>query len=77
MNSILSDYQIIVLKSNASSAFDIQKLSALFDHHPMIARWTVDLEDIDRVIRIESHLIGIDEIVALITSTGLECSELD
>ncbi len=77
MNSILFDYQVIVLKSDISNAVEIRKLSTVLDHHPMIGRWTVDLEDIDRVIRIETHVIGVDEIIALISSVGVECSELE
>lgn len=77
MNSILSEYQVTVLKSNVVTRFDRFKLGLVLDHRPLINRWTVDQEDIDHVIRIESNHIGVDELIALINSAGFECSELE
>jgi hypothetical protein len=48
----------------------------LLDGRDSISRWNIDLEDIDKVLRIESNDIELTEIVQLIHNAGFQCEEL-
>lgn len=76
MEKILSASQIIILRSNVDTAADVTRLGLMMDRHTSINRWTVDLEDVDRVIRIEATGISPAEIIRLIRSLGYQCDEL-
>ena len=41
------------------------------------ARWTFDLEDRDRVLRIEHKAAMRDQVIELLVRTGFMCAELD
>ena len=38
---------------------------------------TIDLEDCDKVLRVESHLSTRDDIVSVIEHSGFQCTELE
>ncbi len=61
---------VVVLKTNIHSA---ERLEPLLSHHDHVSTWSVDLEDIDRVLRIETTQ-EMDEIYfhSLLTQHGLE-----
>ena len=41
-----------------------------------VAKWNFDLEDCDRILRIESATLEPECIIALLDSVGFECKEL-
>lgn len=47
------------------------------NHHPMIYDWSIDLEDIDKVLRIEAEQTLVEkEVIDLIQDCGYVCEEL-
>lgn len=67
---------ILIFKTNIRSAGDLKKVRPVLDAHPSISRWNVDTGDIDKVLRIESTALTVDDVNALILQTGFHCEEL-
>ncbi|KIA93561.1 hypothetical protein OC25_12360 [Pedobacter kyungheensis] len=67
---------ILLFKTNITSEMANPSLCSLLNNNPGINSWTVDHEDIDRVLRIVSYTLSHAEIIHLLTSHGYECCEL-
>lgn len=67
---------ILVFKTNVSDSSDAQMLQPLLDKHLEHASWSFDLEDCDKILRIDSHEGIGDTVVQLLRSRGYKCEEL-
>jgi hypothetical protein len=45
-------------------------------NHSDIQEWSIDCEDVDRVLRVVSEKLNPDAIISLVTDFGHECQEL-
>lgn len=46
---------LLIFKTNINTQEKVDSLSLLFDKNPLISSWSVDLLDIDCVLRIEAY----------------------
>lgn len=69
--------ELLIFKTNIESNKKIQMVKPIFNNDPTILDWSVDTEDIDNVLRIESAG-GIDEnkIIGMINTCGFKCENL-
>lgn len=69
--------RLLILRTDIKTKKKIKKVKPLLDGHPLIFKWSIDIEDIDNVLRIEvsSDLKEID-IVNLIKEEGFYCEDL-
>lgn len=71
------EIKVIVLKTDIHSNALVEKLSPVFDNHVAIRRWSIDLEDVDNVMRVEANpLLSHRDIQELIHMHGLNGEEL-
>ncbi len=68
---------ILIFRTNISSALQKENLKAILNAMDHIEDWSVDMEDVDRVLRIVSRQPNTNEIISKLTNAGYECSELD
>jgi tRNA G26 N,N-dimethylase Trm1 len=68
--------EVLILKTNIRYKKQVKTVAPLLDGRDSISRWNIDLEDIDKVLRIESNDIELTEIVQLIHNAGFQCEEL-
>lgn len=68
---------ILVFATNIETETDKQKISNILDEHSEIQQWTLDLEDIDCVLRIVSDTLSEDDIIGIIKSQDFNCSQLE
>jgi hypothetical protein len=69
--------KLLILRTNIKSKKKLKKVAPLLNDHPLIFNWTLDLEDIDNVLRIEaSSELQINNINELIQETGFYCEDL-
>jgi len=68
---------IFVFKTEISTVEETVLLKNIFLNRPEVQQWSIDLEDIDRVLRIVSATLGCNEIIALLQHFGLNCWDLD
>lgn len=67
---------VLVFKTNIFMDRDIQRVSDIMRGDTRILRWTIDKDDCDNVLRIESEQITPIEIKILINAAGYYCEEL-
>ncbi|MEP0986037.1 hypothetical protein [Ekhidna sp.] len=69
--------KLFILKTNIQSQLQINKLRPVFQKYNHIARWTVDLDDIDRVLKVETKVDSEQsELINLVRKQGIYCEEL-
>ena len=44
--------KLLIYKTNIKTLRKLKSLRPIFDNHPIIQRWSVDLEDVDRVLKL-------------------------
>jgi hypothetical protein len=67
---------ILVMKTNISAAY-LPQLTAHFDEIPTIQKWTIDFDNCDNVLRIESYSEDLQPIImAKMNALGFLCEDL-
>jgi hypothetical protein len=71
-----TDLTVLVFRTNIRFKKDLKQVGPALDKHPGIQRWSVDREDTDKVLRIESQTLQANEVIRLVNEAGFECGEL-
>ena len=69
--------EVLVYKTNINQKYDIDQVRPYFDDHSDILKWHVDIEDKDKVLRIEAHSDISGKIEHLLQKAGYLCDELE
>ncbi len=69
--------EILIFKTNVSNKRKVSRVSTLLTSVPAIIQWNFDLEDRDKVLRIEANGLNTVFIESLLQNAGFDCSELD
>jgi cell fate (sporulation/competence/biofilm development) regulator YmcA (YheA/YmcA/DUF963 family) len=67
---------ILIFKTNIATAADRLLVGAVLDAHPLIVQWTVDMTDVDCVLRVVSRHLSTGEVITLVTGCNYACTEL-
>ena len=67
--------EVLVFKTNLTNTKKVFAVSLQLDVHPLIQQWNVDLQDRDKVLRIEATGMEGKEVEAIITAAGYRCQE--
>jgi hypothetical protein len=67
---------ILIFKTNIRTKIQKQKLLGVLAAHSGIQQCTIDLSDVDRVLRIVSACLTHQQIISLIQQYGFDCAEL-
>ncbi|SEW39068.1 hypothetical protein [Chitinophaga arvensicola] len=68
---------ILIFKTNIATAEDRSKVAPLLNGQPFIEQWTVDIEDVDCVLRVVTAEPAPQPIIALVNAGSYECTELE
>ncbi|MFT5859170.1 MAG: hypothetical protein ACI865_001268 [Flavobacteriaceae bacterium] len=69
---------LVILRTDIGSKSRVQQMRPALDNHRSIHRWSIDLEDIDNVLRIEAaDSLNENEVIKLIDSYGFYGEELE
>ncbi len=68
--------EILVFKTNIGSEYDLKKVGTVLSKEPRIKAWNVDRDDVDKVLRIESHHLHPLAVIRLMRQAGYYCEEL-
>jgi len=69
--------EVLVFKTNVTSKRKVNKVKALLTSFPTILQWNFDLEDCDKVLRIETSGLHPATVESLLHTAGFSCRELD
>ncbi len=75
MTSLLTT--VLVFRTNASLQTDKTTITALLGQHPEVAECSLDLEDVDRVLRVVSPSLAATQIIEIMNQKGFQCQELE
>lgn len=68
--------EILVFKTNVNDKKSVKKLKPLLDNLLTNSKWSFDLEDCDKVLRIETFAEISDLVITLLVKNGFSCEEL-
>jgi len=67
---------VLIFKTNVESEEQLQQAGLLLDATESVLKWNIDREDIDKVLRIESTLPHLSDIMKIMVEAGFACEEL-
>lgn len=73
---MISD-DILIFRTSVTTRKDIERIEVLFAQYFNIHKWSVDFEDWEKILRIESKRITAAQIIKLLRTIGLVASELE
>ena len=74
----MTDIQdVIIFKTSVQEHSDILKLKKYLDGIIKDGSWNFDLEDCDKILRVENNRHIIKSIISLLSKNGFECIELE
>lgn len=76
-NTELENDDILIFRTSISEAQDITNVKRLFLQYSQIHKWSVDLEDWEKVLRIESEGISVTEVIKALRTINIYASELE
>lgn len=69
--------KLLIFKTNIENRMKARKINSLFAYSPNIFEWSIDMEDIDNVLRIEADDRSSErEIIEMVSTCGLQCEAL-
>ena len=69
--------KLFILKTNIRTNWQARKLGLDLKKDKRIARWAVDLEDIDKILKVETHEESEEtEMISYLKRLGISCEEL-
>jgi len=74
--SVLRGSDILICCTSLQNRGDVQKLSSVLDAIPEVLSWTVDLEDCDKVLRIEKRKMTAEDLLSTLDSAGFDIREM-
>jgi len=69
--------EILVFKTNVNSRRKATRIGNLLADVPTIRQWNFDLDDCDRVLRVEATEPDTSVVASLLRAAGFVCEELD
>ena len=69
--------RVLIFKTNIKTKKNVNTLKSFFNSQSSIIKWTVDIEDIDNVLRIEAtNNLSESHLINQIKTLGFYCDEL-
>ncbi len=63
--------KILIFRTSVSKKSDLQQINRVFRAYPQISGWNVDLEDWEKVLRIECQGISAGQIITLLRDINI------
>ena len=74
---IIQGMNILILKTDIYTVYAQHLFHAVFDKHPDIIDWSIDMEDVDKVLRIvATENLSSHEVIELVRQRNFYCEEL-
>ena len=67
---------ILVFKTSVKYKKWVKKLKPLLDKHLINSNWNFDLEDCDKILRVDTPMEISGLVISLLTESGFSCEEL-
>ncbi|KAA1242777.1 hypothetical protein [Aquimarina sp. RZ0] len=68
---------IFIFKTSVQNKKQVKELKPYLDKIPIKSQWSFDLEDSDKILRIDSENCSAKKIIKLLENLNFECEELE
>ncbi|WP_295653043.1 hypothetical protein [uncultured Mucilaginibacter sp.] len=68
--------EVLVFKTNVTSKKKVSMIAPLLTSFPTIRHWNFDLQDCDKVLRVEATGLQPSSVERLLLAAGFDCEEL-
>ena len=68
---------ILIFRTSIMTELEIERIKILFAQDSQIHKWNVDFEDLEKVLRIESHGITETDVINILHTINIYISELE
>lgn len=68
---------ILIFRTSITTQLEIERIKILFAQYPQIYKWSVDFEDWEKVLRIESLGITGTDVMNMLQTINICISELE
>ena len=75
-SAVQQEIHVLIFKTNIQLKKDIKNIGTYFDTLAGVIRWNVDIEDRDKVLRVESINENHYQIINMVNQAGFYCEEL-
>ena len=69
--------QILIFRTSIKDKQDMKLVQTLFIQFPQIHKWNVDLEDWEKILRIECHGVTSTDILNALQTINIHAKELE
>ena len=73
----MKDCDILIFRTSITKEQDLKRIETLFAQYACIYKWNVDLEDWEKVLRIEYNDINSTKIISLLKEIHIEARDLE
>jgi hypothetical protein len=73
----MKDCDILIFRTSITMKQDLKRIETLFAQYLQIHTWSVDLEDWEKVLRIECQGITAADVIDALRTIGVGASELE
>ncbi len=71
------DLNVHILKSNIRTKKDVAIVNQVFSKINAVRRWTIDLDDWEHVLKVETFILSATNIAVILEQFGYQCTELN
>jgi len=68
--------QILIFRTSISTRTDLKRLRELLSRYPQVEKWNVDLEDWEKILRIECNGLTTSELIVALRTVDIYAAEL-
>lgn len=69
--------EVLVFRTDIKNRERVDQFGWMFNQHPGIQDWNVDLQDVDKVLRVEvTQSITENDVIDMVTTFGFTCEVL-
>jgi hypothetical protein len=75
-NCMMKRTDVLIFKTSIQTPLEVRFLAPTLDNHQGVSAWSVDLEDWEKILRIESDGINPDEVKSILDNINIRCKQL-
>lgn len=68
---------VFIFVSNINTEQDVNRVKPVFNNHEAIIKWSVDLTDEEKVLRVVTNTFQWRELVSLVKTCGYDCYRME
>ena len=69
--------EILIFRTNINTFDQLKKVDTILSGQTAIRKWNIDLDDCDKVLRIETSILQIENVIDFLKPHDIFCEELE